>query len=400
MKKNNGIYLVVVICMCGLIGTSLGLITNIAGLFFSPIAQEFHVLRGSVSMTLTLSNLLSALGGLLMPKLIKDQYLKPSLIFITFGISITSILLGLTNSLPMMYLLHVIRGFLAGLISIVFITIVVNNWFYERVGLAMSVALSFSGISGAIFSPIINHVITNSGYRTGYFVVAIIAIILNLPAICLLPSIEPTYKGYQPYGYKEEESKEVSSNTALKPSNVIFVICCICALIVTGFTSLTQHFPGISQAYGYASTVGAMMLSLTMISNSAAKVLLGHLIDTFGPKRPILLHCVILCLSTLSLLLFHSPMMLYVASFFYGFIYSVANIGLATLTKDSFGKENYSKKYPTVSMIGTVGTALTAAGIGYVYDYTHSYTPILFTILCLFILVTILVGYCYRMIKN
>ena len=112
--------------------------------------------------------------------------------------------------------------------------------------------------------------------------------------------------------------------------------------------------------------------------------------------RPILLHCMILCFSTISLLLFHSPIMLYLASFFYGFVYSVANIGLATMTKDLFGKENYSKTYPTFSMFGTIGSSITASGIGYIYDYTHSYSPILIMILTLFILNTIFVLYCYR----
>ena len=395
MNNNKGVYLLVVLSMCGLIGTSLGLITNIAGLFFSPIAEEFQTLRGSVSLTLTLSNLLSALGGLLMPKLINDSHLKRTLILCTLGISITSILLGLSHSLILMYLLHMIRGFVAGLTGIVLITVVINNWFQERVGLAMSIALSFSGLSGAIFSPLINQVITISGWRVGFFVVGILAILLNLPAILFLPSIHPESKGYQPFGYKKIQDNEVISSTK-ETSKVYFVICCIFASIAVGFTSLTQHFPGIGQAYGYATIVGATMLSLAMIANSAGKVILGILIDTFGSKRPILLHCMILCFSTISLLLFHSPIMLYLASFFYGFVYSVANIGLATMTKDLFGKENYSKTYPTFSMFGTIGSSITASGIGYIYDYTHSYSPILIMILTLFILNTIFVLYCYR----
>ena len=38
MKAIGGKYLLVLVAMCGMIATSLGILTNTAGLFFSPIA--------------------------------------------------------------------------------------------------------------------------------------------------------------------------------------------------------------------------------------------------------------------------------------------------------------------------------------------------------------------------
>ena len=43
-----------------------------------------------------------------------------------------------------------------------------------------------------------------------------------------------------------------------------------------------------------------------------------------------------------------------------------------------------------------VGTAVSASGIGYIYDFTHSYTPVFLLLLGLFILNTLFVLYCYR----
>lgn len=44
--KTSGRYLLVLIGMCGLLASGVGLVTNVSGLFFTPIMEEFGVLRG------------------------------------------------------------------------------------------------------------------------------------------------------------------------------------------------------------------------------------------------------------------------------------------------------------------------------------------------------------------
>lgn len=395
MKKDNRIYFLVLLGMCGLIGTALGMITNIAGIFLTPIAEEFGILRGSVSLTLTISNFAFAIGGMCMPKFFKEKYLKRQLILVTAVLFLSSVGLGLAPNIYVMYILNAIRGFAGGLIGLVFITLVINNWFYERVGLMTSIALSFTGLSGALFSYVITYVISTSSWRTGFIVVGIIMVVLNLPAILFLPSLKPETKGYIPYGTKtQEETQQVSK--AMPINQFLFILCCIVGYFASSSTTLTQHFPGLASYYQHPMIVGTTMLSLSMIANSLGKIILGALIDQFGSKKPILFFYFILCASTISLALFHSPIIMYISAFFYGFIYSIANIAMVTMTKDLFGRENYSKTYPTFAMCGTIGTAVLASLIGYIYDFTHSYIPVLMLLLTGFIINTCIVLYCYR----
>lgn len=44
--KLSGRHLLVVVAMCGLLASGVGLVTNVAGLFFTPVSEEFGVLRG------------------------------------------------------------------------------------------------------------------------------------------------------------------------------------------------------------------------------------------------------------------------------------------------------------------------------------------------------------------
>ena len=55
MKQLKGKYLMVLIAVCGIAAASMGMLTNVSGLFFTPISEELGVGRGSVSLTLTIS---------------------------------------------------------------------------------------------------------------------------------------------------------------------------------------------------------------------------------------------------------------------------------------------------------------------------------------------------------
>ena len=54
--------------MCGMVGATLG-VKNISGLFFTPMAESFGVGRGTISLTLTISNLMLAAGDFASPRL-------------------------------------------------------------------------------------------------------------------------------------------------------------------------------------------------------------------------------------------------------------------------------------------------------------------------------------------
>ena len=70
----------IIVSVCGMAAATIGLITNIAGLFFTPVAEEFSVLRGSVSMTVTICNIVMAIGGIATSKLLSEKTLRPMII--------------------------------------------------------------------------------------------------------------------------------------------------------------------------------------------------------------------------------------------------------------------------------------------------------------------------------
>ena len=112
--KINGKYLGIVAAMCGLSAATVGLITNVAGLFFGPMAEEFGVLQGAASLTLTIANVCMAVGGLFTRRLTKAMPLRVLLVAGVVLLAGSSALTALAPSIAVVYAASAVKGFAAG----------------------------------------------------------------------------------------------------------------------------------------------------------------------------------------------------------------------------------------------------------------------------------------------
>ena len=383
--KISGRHLLVLVAMCGLLASAVGLVTNVSGLFFSPIADEFGVARGAASMMLTISNLSFAVGGLLCPRLMTERTLKPLVIGATAILAASTAALSVCPGIMPMYVLCVLRGMAAGAIGFVFATSVLNRWFVANIGLATSIAMGCSGIAGAVFSPVINGVISSAGWRTGFVAMAVLTVALNLPAILFLPSLDPATKGLKAFGADDapqqadaEASAEAPAPAQAEPINpLVYAAVMGFALLASALTALPQHFPGMAESFLQDAAVGASMLSVCMVANTAGKVVLGILVDKFGTRVSLLLYSGLVAIALVLLLFVPAPWTMLVAAGLFGTSYGMAAVGNTMITRDAFGLANYGKTYPVMSLVGNVGNAVFSSAVGYMYDFTGGYAATL-----------------------
>ena len=142
--------------MCCLAASSVGLCTNAIGVFYTPVAKSLKVLKGTFAMHATLSTLATALTSLKMSKVIKKYSYKKVLLIGVILSSGATWLMSYSTSVYLFYILGILRGIGVGIYGMIPITVVITNWFDKKHGLATSLALSFSGLSGAIFSPLLS----------------------------------------------------------------------------------------------------------------------------------------------------------------------------------------------------------------------------------------------------
>lgn len=376
--KITGRHLLVLVAMCGLLASGVGLVTNIAGLFLSPVASEFGIQRGAASLMMTICNISFAIGGLFAPRLMREKSFKLVLIACTALLAGGTAVLALCPSIMPMYALCVIRGIAAGVVGFVFVTTVLNQWFVSGVGLATSIAMSCSGLAGAAFSPLVGLAIDNVGWRAGYLLVAVLTVVLNLPAILFLPSIDPIAAGFKALGAGDAPAKstaktpKVTATSTQRVVPLLFALVFLFAVFASATTALPQHFPGMAELYGHAAT-GATMLSLCMIANSTGKIAFGALVDRIGNRLSSLIYSALVLVAIVMLFFLRGPQTLVIAAVLYGLCYSLGTVAITMFTRDTFGLENYSKTYPVIGLGGNVANAVFSSVVGFMYDFSGGY---------------------------
>lgn len=397
--KISGKYLWVVVAMCGLSMATVGLLTNVAGLFFTPMAEEFGVMRGSVSLTLTIANTCVAVGGLATRRLTKMMPLRMVLLVATAIMAGSTFLMSLVPSMWLEYVLSATRGLAGGAIGFVLITYVLNKWFVAQLGLVTSIAMGFSGLAGAAFTPILQPVIDGMGWRAGMAVIAAMQVALCLPAILLVPATDPTEAGLRPFGLADNKQTVSAHHDKSKPVKIDGMVYAgvVCyAVFAAAATAMPQHFPGYAEEVGLAAATGAAMLSACMVANTAGKIVMGWMTDRIGALRSIVIYTALVSVAIVALLVLHVPIVFVAASFFYGLCYGRATVGLTMMCRELFGKRGSGIVYPVAALGTSISNAIFSAALGYAYDLTGSYATSLIALFVLLVGSVVLTLWCYR----
>lgn len=75
-KNDKKMYVMVVVALCGMLASSVGVGMNTAGLFFTPVSIDLGISRGSISFTSTIVSIMSALVAMVLPKILNVKSFK------------------------------------------------------------------------------------------------------------------------------------------------------------------------------------------------------------------------------------------------------------------------------------------------------------------------------------
>jgi MFS family permease len=391
MKKSGLTYIFVMLGMCGLVGASVGVCMGTAGLFYTHIAADLSISSGTVSMMYTITALSSAFSGLLIPVVLRNEKMLKPLIIIASALTCGgTFLLSTASGIWMMYLYSVIRGVGAGLLSFVLATTVINNWFYARNGLMVSIAMAFSGLPGVLLSGIITNVILSQGWRIGYMFVSAVILAFCAPAILLPFTMRPQAAGLEPYGYEDylkyrEANREkvvfTASNDRVDPLSIEMISLILFTVFVCILAAMLQHLPSFALSLGFTAGVGALMSSMASTANIVSKLLYGTLTDKIGSHKTTCLCAAINVAAVVMMLAVHTQFTMVLGAFLYGFTFANSSSAMSILTRDTFGMENYTKVYPVIAFAGSASNAFGVTLLGMLYDATGSYYATL--IMCL-----------------
>lgn len=359
---------------------AIGISINCAGIFFVSVSEELGVGRGDIALTTTLTNVVTGLmGPFVASRLIGKVNIKwltgAGALVTTLGFAALSI----ANHVAVFYVVSVLMGmFITGYSNVV-ISHIIGNWFQEKHGIAMGITMSCSGLGGAIFNPILSAAIESFGWRNAYLLAAAFVFVLSVPGILFIIKERPEEKGLLPYGAAGSSAPPAAKKTAEKAkisfgsaAFLVTVAFSVLAYFVSGFNT---HVSGFATSIGLTASVGALMVSASMIGNVLFKLLIGVLSDAFGTPKAcgVMLISNMIGMTIFSFLPVGGTVVPMISAFLYGGIYAVAAVGIPLVVRYVYGSRLHSVAYSYVSLFACISSSCAMATYGYSYDIFGTY---------------------------
>ncbi len=367
-------YLLVIICCCLYIGACTGT-ANAYGAFIVPLSDQMTALRGTVSLASTIYGIVSGLCAPLMLWAIRKYPLRYVMLVTAICSSLLTCSFGFMNNVYLYLASNVFKGVLNSVFSSTIIIIIIGNWFSDYRSSVSALALGFSGIAGALYSPLFSHMVNAYGLKAGFFTMAFFQLMLVLPAFLFL-TLTPEEKNLTAFtsGNAKQSKKKEDSLCPLtfKINTPVFYALCTVSILMALLIHINNHLNGFARSLGKPK-LGPLLVSSIMLGNLFFKFVAGLVCDKLGDRYGLYFGCATAILGCVIMLLSSNNTVLLVGAFILGTAYG-NQITTSALIRHVYGNQQYADVFAAQSV--PYGLMYFGSMIfGYIYDFTGSYRP-------------------------
>jgi MFS family permease len=332
-----------------------------------PIVQEeFGVDRAGASIPYTLTMIGFGIGGIVMGKIADRVGIVVPLFFGTIVLCLGFI--AAAEASTYWWFLAAQAG-LIGLIGVAttFGPLVadVSLWFQKRRGMAVAIVASGNYFAGAIWSPLMTRAIEAYGWRTSFWVIGIMCLVLMLPLTLLLrrrPSLDE----------KPSPTAGTSTATGTPALQALLILAGLACCVAMSMPQV--HIIAYCGDLGYGAAAGANMLSLMLGFGVVSRLLSGYFSDKIGGVGTLIIGSVLQCLALLFYIPFDGLASLYLVSALFGLSQGGIVPSYALIVRDNFPAKEAGFRISLVLTATVFGMALGGWLSGEIFDKTGSYT--------------------------
>jgi OFA family oxalate/formate antiporter-like MFS transporter len=288
--------------------------------------------------------------------------------------------MGYATSLPMLYVLYCLAGVGAAFVYSGAIGSALK-WFKEQRGLASGIMAAGFGGGTALFIPVIQWMLRDSGYQqtflvTGLFqgvVIAAVAQFLRHPAPAAAAAA-PAAAGQQPAIKTAVEKKQYTTFEVLRTPQ-FYVMYIAFVLMATGGLVVTANAGPMANSWGFAGML-TLAATLSPLANGAARIFWGWASDRLGRENTMIFTFVLqaLCLvgvATLGQLSGAWFAATLVAVYFtWGQIYSL----FPSMSADYFGTAHATSNYAVLYTAKGVASIIGGYAAALLFERSGSWT--------------------------
>ncbi|MGI5888287.1 MAG: CynX/NimT family MFS transporter [Oscillospiraceae bacterium] len=313
--------------------------------------------------------------------------------------------LGLMSVYPNVYWFY-LSGALLGIGSsftvYMAVPLVINMWFRKKAGTALGIYSAAMFAGSVLYSQLSGWLITSSGWRMAYLIIAIIGAVVTLPALFFLMK-SPEEKGIAPYGTEDgdvpegavKESEAVWGYTKRKAMRMplFYVIWIVCMLYSVGTCAPSFIAAFATMQLGTSVNTGALAVSIYNIGSIVCSFMLGILNDRFGVTAGMLWGAVFNSAGMLCLIFStqgHSLLM--IGCFLIGMgCMGMYSVQAPLIAKDTLGTKNFSSIWSVMMTGNSLIAGIASPLLSEFYDIGGSYKGI-FVLSMSFFIAALIIG--------
>mgnify|MGYP003624537865 CR=1 FL=1 len=359
---------------------------GILGVFVIPLQLEFGWSRADIFLStafLTLTQaIFTPLLGSLIDKYGSKKVMMPS-IFV-FGLLLGGIPL-LVGDVSHLYLFYGIIGALSGGAAAVPYLRIAAAWFLKKRGLAFGLIMSGGGLGYAYSAPLVQYMIDNYGWRSGYYVLAAIVVFLILPLIQVFMHDRPEDFNLLPDGdtASEDELEDVQNEEEkitlgeLLRMPLFYQLFAIFILLTFCLYGLMSNLVPMLIDRGMDTSTAALAASTVGMTIIVSRIVIGFLLDKFFAPRVGMVCFILSAIGTAFLAFGAVGPTAFMAAIFFGFSVGAELDLLAYLITRYFGLNSFGLVYGVLFAAFLGGVSIGPVVFGRLFDFYGSYVNIL-----------------------
>lgn len=268
-----------------------GVQNYVIGPFLTPMIEELGFTRAEYTLPRSLGQFVAAAVGFAIGAWVDRLGAR---VFMIIGLVLTVIALLLTSWVTTLWQWVLLNGLVlsvgAALIGNLVVNVTLSKWFVSLRGRAIAIAAMGVSLAGVVLTPAVTVSIDLFGWRETWRLLAIMTVVLIVPATCLMRST-PERHGLLPDGVQDvaEDSaiqadfdRSMTRAEALRTATFYWLVIAFGFFVITISVMLLQTIPMLTDA-GYSRTLAAAMIAVTSVPALISKPIWGWLIDELKP---------------------------------------------------------------------------------------------------------------------
>lgn len=338
-----------------------------------PAVQvAFGVTRGDASLPFSLTMIGYALGGVLLGRVADRIGVMLPMLCATVSLALGYVLAAYAQSLWQFALVYgVLIGMFGCAATFVPLLADVSHWFDRRRGIAVTICASGNYVAGALWPPVVEHLIAAIGWRQTHLDIALFCAVTMLPLALLLHRRAPVAGPGTPsaVGVRRPPPPSLGlSPNALQATLALAGVGCCVAM------SMPQvQIVAYCGDMGYGVAAGARMLSLMLGCGIVSRIASGFIADRIGGLRTLLLGSLAQMTALVLYLMMNGLTSLYVISALFGLFQGGIVPCYAIIVREYFPARQAGARVGLVMMATLFGMALGGWMSGAIFDATGSY---------------------------